>query len=140
MQAAGTGDDGQMILERAPVSAGNEAQVTEAGDYRFFAGWRSDPFFFDTQCALNNLQFTGVDFFAEADVCSIVLEVTNRINEDAHAINFNQAGGVTEPGNAQAGLWACRINSWIGVKRPRHMPGRPRCCSEKETRAHFEHE
>jgi hypothetical protein len=51
--------------------------VTEAGDYRFFAGWRSDPFFFDTQGALNNLQFTGDDFFAEADVCSIVLEVPN---------------------------------------------------------------
>jgi hypothetical protein len=27
--------------------------------------------------ALNNLQFTGTDFFAEADVCSIVLEVPN---------------------------------------------------------------
>ncbi|MGO9088621.1 MAG: DUF4331 family protein [Candidatus Sulfotelmatobacter sp.] len=77
LQAAGTGDDGQIVVERAPVSAEDEAQVTEAGDYRFFAGWRSDPFFFDTQGALNNLQFTGVDFFAEADVCSIVLEVPN---------------------------------------------------------------
>ena len=47
-QAAGTGDDGQMIIEGAPVSTGREARVTEAGDYRFFAGWRSDPFFFDT--------------------------------------------------------------------------------------------
>jgi hypothetical protein len=27
--------------------------------------------------AINNLQFTGADFFAEADVCSIVLEVPN---------------------------------------------------------------
>ncbi len=51
--------------------------MTEAGDYRFFAGWRSEPFFFDTQGALNNLQFTGDDFFAEKDVCSIVLEVPN---------------------------------------------------------------
>jgi len=75
--AAGTGDDGQMILEGAPVSTGREARVTEAGDYRFFAGWRSDPFFFDTMGALNNLQFTGDDFFAEKDVCSIVLEVPN---------------------------------------------------------------
>src|ERR1700752_2786470 len=75
--AAGTGDDGQMILEGAPVSTGCEARVTEAGDYRFFAGWRSDPFFFDTMGALNNLQFTGDDFFAEKDVCSIVLEVPN---------------------------------------------------------------
>ena len=51
--------------------------MTEAGDYRFFAGWRSDPFFFDVQGALNNLQFTGDDFFADKDVCSIVLEVPN---------------------------------------------------------------
>src|SRR4029077_12527647 len=76
-QAAGTGDGGQAIVERAPVSTGREARVTEAGDYRFFAGWRSDPFFFDTMGALNNLQFTGDDFFAEKDVCSIALEVPN---------------------------------------------------------------
>ena len=76
-QAAGTGDDGQVIVEGAPVSTGREARVTEAGDYRFFAGWRSDPFFFDVQGALNNLQFTGDDFFADKDVCSIVLEVPN---------------------------------------------------------------
>lgn len=76
-QAAGTGDDGQTILEGAPVSTGRDARVTEAGDYRFFAGWRSDPFFFDTLGALNNLQFTGDDFFADKDVCSIALEVPN---------------------------------------------------------------
>jgi uncharacterized protein DUF4331 len=75
--AAGTGDDGELILEGAPVSTGREARVTEARDYRFFAGWRSDPFFFDTMGALNNLQFTGDDFFAGKDVCSIVLEVPN---------------------------------------------------------------
>src|SRR5258707_1265897 len=39
-QAAGTGDDGQVIVERAPVSTGKETQVTDAGDHRFFAGWR----------------------------------------------------------------------------------------------------
>jgi len=76
-QAAGTGDDGQTIIEGAPVSMGRDSRVTEAGDCRFFAGWRSDPFFFDTQGAVNNLQFTGDDFFAEKDVCSIVLEVPN---------------------------------------------------------------
>jgi hypothetical protein len=73
--AAGTGDDGQTIIEGAPVSTAREAHVTEAGDYRFFAGWRSDPFFFDTLGALNNLQFPGDDSFADKDVCSIVLEV-----------------------------------------------------------------
>ena len=76
-QAADVGDDGQIILERAPVSTGDEVNITEAGDYRFFAGWRSDPFFFDTLGALNNLQFTGDDYFADKDVCSIVLEVPN---------------------------------------------------------------
>jgi len=76
-QAAGTGEGGQIIVEGAPVSTAREAQVTHAGDYRFFAGWRSDPFFFDTPGALNNFQFTGEDFFAEKDICSIVLEVSN---------------------------------------------------------------
>ena len=76
-QAAGTGDGGQTIIAGAPVSTARDAHVTSAGDYRFFAGWRSDPFFFDTMGALNNLQFTGDDFFADKDVCSIVLEVPN---------------------------------------------------------------
>ena len=76
-QAAGIGDDGQVIIEGAPVSTGLDTRVTEGGDYRFFAGWRSDPFFFDVQGALNNLQFTGDDYFTDKDVCSIVLEVPN---------------------------------------------------------------
>ena len=76
-QAAGTGDDGQIIVEGVPVSTGTETRVAEAGDHRFFAGWRSDPFFFDVNGALNNLQFTGDDYFADLDVCSIVLEVPN---------------------------------------------------------------
>jgi len=76
-EAAGTSDSGQTIVERAPVSTGPEARITQAGDYRFFAGWRSDPFFFDTLGAVNNLQFTGNDFFTGKDVCSIVLEVPN---------------------------------------------------------------
>jgi hypothetical protein len=77
VEAAGTSDAGQTIVERAPVSTGPEARITQAGDHRFFAGWRSDPFFFDTLGAVNNLQFTGDDFFTGKDVCSIVLEVPN---------------------------------------------------------------
>src|SRR6266850_3506813 len=76
-QAAATGDAGLAIIEGAPVSTGPVARVTEAGDYRFFAGWRSDPFFCDVEGAKNNLQFTGDDFFADKNVCSIVLEVPN---------------------------------------------------------------
>jgi hypothetical protein len=76
-QASGTGDGGQLIVEGAPVSTGRDSRVTEAGDYRFFAGWRSDPFFCDLEGAKNNLQFTGDDFFADKDICSVVLEVPN---------------------------------------------------------------
>src|SRR5262249_52958623 len=76
-EAAGTVEGGSVIVEGAPVSLGSEAAVTEAGDYRFFAGWRSDPFFFDATGLFNNLQFTGDDFFADKDVCGIVLEVPN---------------------------------------------------------------
>src|SRR6266849_1798456 len=77
-QAAGTDDGGQAIVEGAPVSTGREARVTEADGYRLFAGWRSDPFFIDRRGVFfNHLQFTGDDFFADTDVCSIVLEVPN---------------------------------------------------------------
>ena len=76
-EAAGIGEGGQVVIEGAPVSVGREARVTQAGDYRFFAGWRSDPFFFDVTGAVNNLQFTGQDFFADKDICSIVLEAPN---------------------------------------------------------------
>jgi hypothetical protein len=75
--AAGMGEGGEIIVQGAPVSMGREARVTEAGAYRFFAGWRSEPFFFDTDGAVNNLQFTGEDYFAEKDVCSIALELPN---------------------------------------------------------------
>src|SRR5262249_12100838 len=57
-------------------SMGREALLTQACDYRFFAGWRSDSFFFDAG-AFNNFQFLGEDFFADKDVCGIVLEVPN---------------------------------------------------------------
>src|SRR5689334_1659533 len=53
------GDSGQVIVEAAAVSTDRTACITEAGGYRFFAGWRSDPFFFDTHGVLNDFQFTG---------------------------------------------------------------------------------
>jgi hypothetical protein len=96
-QAAGTGDDGQIIAEGVPVSTGAETRVTEAGDHRFFIGWRGDPFFFDVNGALNNLQFTGDDFFADADVCSIALEVPN-----------------SALSNKKMGLWARTLDDTSG--------------------------
>src|SRR4029077_573708 len=46
-RAGSVGDDGEVIVQQAPVSVGKEALVTQVGDLRFFFGWRSDPFFFD---------------------------------------------------------------------------------------------
>src|SRR5881392_4219901 len=68
-------DDGEVIVQNAPVSVEREALVTKAGDYRFFFGWRSDPFFFDVNGNFNHMRFTGDDFFKDKDVCSIVLEL-----------------------------------------------------------------
>jgi hypothetical protein len=76
-RAAGVCDDGEVIVEKAPVSVGREALVTKAGDCRFFFGWRSDSFFFDAKGLFNKMQFTGDDFFADKNVCSIVLEIPN---------------------------------------------------------------
>jgi len=105
-QAAKTDEGGQVIVEGAPVSMEREAKVTQAGDYRFFAGWRSDPFFIDGG-ALNNFQWTGVDFFGDKDICSIVLEVPNALL-----------------GSKQMGLWARTVistdggrGSWLQTER-----------------------
>ena len=76
-RAAGVCDNGEVIVKEASVSVGREAVVTTAGDCRCFFGWRSDPFFFDANGLFNKMQFTGDDFFADKDVCSIVLEVPN---------------------------------------------------------------
>jgi uncharacterized protein DUF4331 len=101
--AAGTSDGGQTIVEGAPVSFNREARITEADDHRFFAGWRSDPFFFDPLGTLNDFHFTG-DFFTDKDVCSIVLEVPNSVF-----------------GTEQIGLWARTLDgatgNWVQADR-----------------------
>jgi hypothetical protein len=76
-RAVGVGDEGEVIVEEAAVSVGREALVTKAGHCSFFFGWRGDPFFFDASGLFNDMQFTGDDFFADKDVCSIVLELPN---------------------------------------------------------------
>src|SRR5207244_5653340 len=58
-RAAGVCDDGEVIVEAAPVSVGREAVATTAGDCRLFCGRRSDPFFFDANGFFNKMQFTG---------------------------------------------------------------------------------
>ncbi len=71
------GKQGTTIIEHAPVSFTSQAQITTVGDYKFFAGIRSDPFFFDLMGFLNGFKFTGTDFFIDKNVFSIVLEVPN---------------------------------------------------------------
>jgi len=72
-------DDGEEeeVIEEAPVSFGRTPIVTQDDGVTFFAGLRSDPFFFDLVGFLNNLHFTGSDFFAAVNVYGIVLDVPN---------------------------------------------------------------
>ncbi len=126
-QAAGTDDSGRLIVKSAPVSMGEDARVTEAGEYRFFAGWRSDPFFFDTQGALNNLQFTGNDFFADKNVCSIVLEVPNselgRKPVDLWARTLVEGvGGWVQ---ADRGALPAQAVFLVGTEREAYLAGQP---------------
>src|SRR6476469_6810055 len=126
-QAAATGDYGEIILEGVAVSTGRDARVTQAGDYRFFAGWRSDPFFFDTMGALNNLQFTGDDFFADKDVCSIVLEVPNTVlgpkRVGLWARTLDGAGGGWI--QADRGAWPAQAVFLVGAERDAYLGGEP---------------
>src|SRR3989442_2659946 len=103
-RAWGVGEDGEVIVERAPVSVAREALVTNAGGYCFFFGWRSDPFFFDVNGNFNHMQFTGDDFFKDKNVCSIVLELFN-----------------SELGTNKVGIWARTVDKtadgWIQADR-----------------------
>jgi Domain of unknown function (DUF4331) len=103
-RTTGFGAEGEDILKDAPVSVGREALVTRAGDHRFFFGWRSDPIFFDANGFFNSMQFTGDDFFADKDVCSIVLELPN-----------------SALGSAEVGLWARTVDKtgegWVQADR-----------------------
>lgn len=76
-QASGTGNEGDILFQDVPVAFGEAITVAESGSYRFFAGIRSDPFFFDLEGYKNGMQFTGADTFLDKNVFSIVLELPN---------------------------------------------------------------
>lgn len=103
-RATGVCDEGEVLVEGAPVSVGREALVTKAGAYNFFSGWRSDPFFFDAQGNFNQMQFTGDDFFADKNVRSIVIELPN-----------------SDLGSNEVGIWARPVEKthegWIQADR-----------------------
>ncbi len=102
--AAEACDRGEVIIGQAPVSTRREALVTRMSDHSLFAGWRSDPFFFDAKGNFNKMQFTGDDFFADKNVCSIALELPNSVL-----------------GNHEVGLWARTLEKvgerWIQADR-----------------------
>src|SRR5258705_5237732 len=103
-RAVGVCDDGEVMVENAPVSVEREALVTNAGDYRFFFGWRSDSFFFDVNGNFNHMQFTGDDFFEDKNVCSIVIELPN-----------------SALGTSAVGIWARTVDKtadgWVQADR-----------------------
>jgi hypothetical protein len=68
----------QVVIPAAPVSFGANAAITTEGPYRFYAGMRSDPFFFDLLGFIDDFNFVNGDFFADKNVFAIVLEVPNR--------------------------------------------------------------
>lgn len=76
-QAIGRDLIGEIIINNASASFTSTASISENGPYKFFAGVRSDPFFFDLLGFLNNLNFTGSDFFIDKNVFGIALEVPN---------------------------------------------------------------
>jgi Domain of unknown function (DUF4331) len=69
--------EGEDIIEGAPVNFDSSITITRNGPYRFYAGLRSDPFFFDLVGFLHGFKFTGSDFFIDKNVFSMVLEVPN---------------------------------------------------------------
>ena len=70
------------LVAGAPVSFGSNAIVSNGvgrTGVKFFAGFRSDPFFFDLLGFLNGLHFTGSDFFADKNVFGIALELPSAL-------------------------------------------------------------
>jgi hypothetical protein len=68
----------EKLIEHAPVSFDGKAQVTGGRrTVKFFAGLRSDPFFFDLLGFLAGLKFTGSDFFEDKNVFGIALDIPN---------------------------------------------------------------
>lgn len=76
-QARGAGKEGDVLFQDLPVAFREEVTSAEAGEYRFFAGIRSDPFFFDLKGYKNGMQFTGEDMFLDKNVFSMILELPN---------------------------------------------------------------
>jgi len=84
--AAVPGDDGDVLFDAAPVSLDGSARVSATAGRRFFAGLRSDPFFFDLKGYLDHLTFTGSDMFVDKNVFGIALDLPSSELCDGAAI------------------------------------------------------
>src|SRR5258705_4454464 len=126
-RAAGFGDDGEVVVQGARVSVGPEALVTKVGDFRFFFGWRSDPFFLDVIGNFNQMHFTGDDFFKSKDVCSIVLELPNSELRSNEVAIWARTVDKTGEGWVQADRDARTLQSvfLVGEEREASLGGEP---------------
>ncbi|WP_330458684.1 DUF4331 domain-containing protein [Streptomyces sp. NBC_00820] len=80
---------GEVVVSGAEVAFGAEPNIVTAGDLRFSAGLRSDPFFADLDGIVDNFQWTGKDFGIDKNVFGIVVEVPD-----------------SELGDGPIGVWA----------------------------------
>jgi hypothetical protein len=126
-RAAGFGDDGEVVVQGARVSVEREALVTEVGDFRFFFGWRSDPFFLDVIGNFNHMEFTGDDFFIDKDVCSIVLELPNSELQSNELGIWARTVDKTGEGWIQADRGARPLQAvfLVGEEREAYLTGEP---------------
>lgn len=100
---------GEAIIQDAPVCFSHQAHITSSGQYRFFTGLRSDPFFADPDGFINNMQWTGKDFWWGKNVFGIVLEVPNT--------DFGLQPGV--------GIWGRTMIMVHDIFTPVNQMGRP---------------
>lgn len=102
--ARGGENEGAVIVSGAPVSFGSSPTVTTSGGYKFFAGRRSDPFFFDLAWFLAGLplprppELPPTDFFVAKNVFGIALEVPNSGLGASSAVGLWARTLVPEPG------------------------------------------
>ena len=74
-----TRDPTVSLAINAPVSLTSEAHITQGREgARFFAGFRSDPFFFDLVGFLGGLKFTGADFLADKNTFNVTQPADQR--------------------------------------------------------------
>ena len=104
-----SGAVGAVVIREAPVSFDSEIRITAEGDYRLYAGLRSDPWFADVDGVFNNYQFTGKDTFAEVNILAIVLDVPNS----------------TLGSNPQIGVWVRTVAPMDGELGQVDQVGRP---------------